>query len=217
MSSQSSSDSSVVPPKLMETTITYQFVAAFYIDRNLIEIPSFYYRLSDIWRASGKPKNTCRRTGNGCANICWCLNAKYDYSGKSFPFSALEMRYASTSGLIKKYENWLSEMSPTTIDDDVDSEHDCNEHTTYDYENTGIDLEIPTYFFLSFHFCWTCGPSKLANSSLGATYNDIGDPGWKIIHCKAIMWYDERIMLWLWQNTTSSTRRSSTANETTTF
>ncbi|KAH1246385.1 hypothetical protein GmHk_06G016479 [Glycine max] len=27
----------------------------------------------------------------------------------------------------------------------------------------------------------------------GVTYNDIGDPVWKCIHCKAIIWYDERI------------------------
>ncbi|KAG4973977.1 hypothetical protein JHK87_030798 [Glycine soja] len=35
MSSQSSIDSSVVPPKLMGTTITYQFVTAFHNDRVL--------------------------------------------------------------------------------------------------------------------------------------------------------------------------------------
>ncbi|KAH1158993.1 hypothetical protein GYH30_030949 [Glycine max] len=44
MSSQSSIDSSVVPPKLMGTTITYQFVTAFHNDRKLIEIPSFYHK-----------------------------------------------------------------------------------------------------------------------------------------------------------------------------
>ena len=83
--------------------------------------------------------------------------------------------------------------NPTPIEDDADTDHHSNHHTPYDYENTGIDLEIPTYFFLCFHFYWTCGASKLPNSSLGATYNDIGDPVWKCIHCKAMMWYDERI------------------------
>ena len=83
--------------------------------------------------------------------------------------------------------------SPIATNDDVDSDHDCNDHTVYDYENTGIDLEIPTYFIMSFHLFWTWGAFKLPNSSLGATYNDIGDPVWKCKHCKAMMWYDERI------------------------
>ena len=81
--------------------------------------------------------------------------------------------------------------SPIATNDDVDSDHDCNDHTVYDYENTGIDLEIPTYFIMSFHLFWTWGAFKLPNSSLGATYNDIGDPVWKCKHCKAMMWYDD--------------------------
>ncbi|KAG4908914.1 hypothetical protein JHK87_055030 [Glycine soja] len=260
MSSQSSSDSSVVPPKLMETTITYQFVAAFYIDRNLIEIPSFYYRKDHSKYFFTDGLKQLRKEFNIQEGITityaatdrdWIFNLHFmspldyqTYGGLPanrrthvdvLAMDALTYVGASTQNMTilanhshflvwkltvhypKTGQQCVADPCPTTIDDDVDSEHDCNEHTTYDYENTGIDLEIPTYFFLSFHFCWTCGPSKLANSSLGATYNDIGDPGWKIIHCKAIMWYDERIMLWLWQNTTSSTRRSSTANETTTF
>ena len=83
--------------------------------------------------------------------------------------------------------------SPTPTDDDVDSHDDSNDHTARDFENTGVELGISTYFLLSFHLFCTYGAFKLLNSCLGATYNDIGDPVWKCKHYNAMMRYDERI------------------------
>jgi len=77
--------------------------------------------------------------------------------------------------------------SPTPTDDDANSHHDSNYHTTYDYQNTGIELGTSTYILLSFHLLCMWGAFKLLNSCLGATYNDIGDPVWKCNHYNAMM------------------------------
>ncbi|KAH1233749.1 hypothetical protein GmHk_09G026120 [Glycine max] len=44
MSTQSSSVSNVGPPNFLGCAVTYQFLAAFRVDRNLIEVPSLYHR-----------------------------------------------------------------------------------------------------------------------------------------------------------------------------
>ncbi|KAL5162605.1 hypothetical protein HKD37_07G019693 [Glycine soja] len=87
----------------------------------------------------------------------------------------------------------------TDNDDDQFVGDDSSDSTDNDINMTqeNIDIEYslndPTIDDLDDYDVQTFPSASSAYQNTGGTYIDIGDPVWECPHCKAMMWYDERI------------------------
>ncbi|KAL5193130.1 Replication protein A DNA-binding subunit A [Glycine soja] len=179
------------PPKFLGCTVIYQFQTAFHVDRNYIEVPSKYHQQ---WAPDYPP------------------NVLFDYNGHKqiIQIRKDNNRYYFADGLklfrreLNIYEGvmvyFMAPNNNTTFHlhftpplerQTCGRSHSSTKNYVFTIDITQPMISNATPLDDAENDKNGNLDTPYENQNTG--YKDVGDPIWQCRHCKAMMWYDERI------------------------